>query len=310
MDHIEFAKSQINTSVGSIFIKNVSMLDFAIFDPSSGIYGNSLEVDIIAKGVRNDKGFVIDFSHLKSACREILKNTIDHALVVPMRISGVSMKETNSQEIWTLNEKNEKYSFDWIYSCPQGAVYPLDAEIVTTELLEKEIAKIILKELPNTVSEVIVSLKEAHYSESQTFFRYTHGLPLHEGLCQRLFHGHKSQLEVYVNEKKRKDLEEFVVNELFNHNVHIATLNQVKSGQLEVHHRSEKLSPITISYEGGHGVFEAQIPAKNIFTILDDTSIESLTWQLAAILKSKIDTNDKIKVFCYEGINKGSMTQL
>ena len=43
--------------------------------------------------------------------------------------------------------------------------------------------------------------------EEASFFCYTHGLSGYEGNCQRPFHGHRSKIVIYQNDRRRKALE-------------------------------------------------------------------------------------------------------
>lgn len=297
---------------GSIFIKQITNVDLSVFDSELGIIGYSFHAHIKAHGILDETGFVYDFSLLKKSAQQFLKNSIDHTLVIPTEANEVSFQDMGENGKWRLtssaNTVDEK---SWDYISPKGSVFPITGKEFDVEKLEIQLSKQIMKTLPVSISSIELTLEEEHIEESATSFRYTHGLPLHKGQCQRLFHGHKSRLEVYVDGKKNKSLEDYLVTDLLGQHVHIACLNQVISGHLEEGKRLHTSSSSThLGYTSDYGRFEAHIPSSRIFTVKNVTSVETIVWQLAKHLKEEKKVPGKIKVICYEGINKGAEIEI
>lgn len=296
----------------SLFIRDLDRLDFALFDLSHGITGQSWHLDLQVHGALDECGFIYDFSKLKNLVKQALKNTIDHALVIPVASAeNIQFSENERGEVWDLRVKSRisQTDFTWRYICPKGAVYPIRAMSVKTSLLEQEIAKLIRHRLPESVSSIQVSLREEAIAPTEAWFRYTHGLPKHDGLCQRLFHGHRSRIEVFANSERRPDLEHYVTRELLGGSVHIATPNQVKSGHIEIGSLGTSSTPITLAYESAHGYFEGVLPANKVFMVDDETSIECISAFLARKLKKEDPSLGSVKVIAYEGINKGASAE-
>ena len=287
---------------GRLFIKQLCTLDCAVFSRSEGIIGCSWVVDLEAEGYLDENGFVFDFSELKKLCKTTLKESLDHALIIPASCPGVTYQELNGQELWSLNENNrlEQTDFTWEYSCPKGAAYPIGVHRITPSILERETSRILRHRLPDTVSAVRIHLREESIGSNEAKFRYTHGLPQHKGLCQRLFHGHRSRLEVYVDDDRRGDLEHFVARDILSSLPHVYTDDQV-----DMSISSE--DTLGLRYEGSYGTYGARIPRARGFRVPQSTSIESITTHIANLLREKEGHRGKIRVMICEGIGKGAL---
>ena len=307
-----FIETTNTEPTGSLFIKDVDRLDCATFDPSVGITGKSWYVDVQVTGALDDNGFVYDFSLLKKLVKKILKETVDHALLLPIKSSAVEFEKINDMEKWTLNTKAKMSGskVNWTYECPKGAVYPIRSLRVTREIIEQECTKLVRHRLPGTIQKVEVKLRKELGDSNSSFFRYTHGISGHEGLCQRLFHGHRSLVEVFVADEKRTDLERYVAHDLFGSIVHIASVDQVESGVFEPGMKYNKDEAVSLSYTGSFGSYSAKIPLNRVFFIKGFTSIEAITNEVALHLKEKFKIQGPVEVRCYEGIDKGAIAEV
>jgi len=161
--------------------------------------------------------------------------------------------------------------------------------------------------LPSSILGVKTKLREEVADPTEAFFRYTHGIQCHDGLCQRLFHGHKSRIEIYVGDERRPDLEHFICRELFGTEIHIASPAQIKSGSIEPGTRGTEKQEVRLEYTASQGRFEAILPADRVFVVQDETSIECIAKELAGVVRERIGGMERIQVRCYEGINKGAV---
>lgn len=292
----------------TLFVRDVGKIDSAMFDPSLGIIGQSWYVDVWLTGTLDENGFVFDFSPLKSLIRQTLSSTLDHALIIPVGSQTVQYSEFDNAERWTLRSKARGDVRDarWDYISPKGSVFPVHTVALKTATIEQEFARILRHRLPQTVHQLVVKLREESISPTEASYRYTHGITGHNGLCQRLFHGHRSRIEIYIGDERRPDLEHFIVREVFGTNVHIATLNQVKSGNGEIGQRGKTDEPITLAYAGTLGSFEATLPANRVFFVEGETSVESLAREVARLIKREERPSERVRAVCYEGIDKGA----
>lgn len=300
-----------HTRHGTIFMRNITTLDCGVFDLSDGIIGQSWIVDLEVSGELDKDGIVQDFSELKKQVRKSLKESVDHALLIPIKSEFVKFRTTsNGDECWMLTSVagRGKKAVDWSYTCPKGAVYPIRSKSLDRETIALEINKTMGRRLPENITSYKISLREEDIDPTEAVFRYTHGITSHSGMCQRLFHGHRSCIEVHIGEVRRPDLEQYLVWEVLGKNIHIASESQVQTTGLEVGARSQSTEPVTIGYTSKSGLYEGILPANRVFVVPQETSIEIIAHTLAEVVRAKVgDTEDRIKVACYEGIEKGAV---
>jgi 6-pyruvoyl-tetrahydropterin synthase len=301
-----------NSSARSIFIEDITRIDCSVFSPSQGIMGQSWHVDIELTGVPDEHGFIYDFGKLRKLVRAVFSSTIDHALLIPIMSKQVSFTETAEGERWNLTAFSRLTNQEarWEYICPKGAVYPMRTLNINLNAVEQECARLIRHRLPTQIEKVSVKLREEIADYQASFFRYTHGITVHEGMCQRLFHGHRSLLTVRVDGERREDLENFVTHELFGSSVHIAGSKQIVDGEYLVGHRSKANAPVVLSYEVERGRYQASLPGNHVFVVDGETTIETIAFELVKVLKEKLDLPSKIQVICHEGIGKGAIAEL
>lgn len=296
-------------NASTLFVRDVGKIDCALFDPSLGIIGQSWYVDVWLTGTLDENGFVFDFSPLKSLIKQTLASTLDHSLIIPVQSQSVQYGECDAGERWILKSKARGESKDtkWEYLCPKGSVFPVHSVSLKTSVIEAEFSRILRHRLPPTVLGLSVKLREENISTTEASYRYTHGIQGHNGLCQRLFHGHRSRIEIFIGDERRPDLEHYISREIFNSNIHIASLGQIKSGQGEIGRRGTTDAPITLSYAGTLGCYEATLPANRLFFVEAETSVEAIAREIARVVKREEKTSDIVKVIAYEGIDKGAI---
>jgi 6-pyruvoyl-tetrahydropterin synthase len=242
----------------------------------------------------------------------VLKENLDHALVIPIESKSVRYSDQGEGETWTLTSQADKRSdpVTWTYQCPKGAVYPIRSVNLDKNVIASSFSKSLGHRFPDTITHFKVKLREEKVDPTEAVFRYTHGIENHEGLCQRLFHGHRSCLEVYLGDIRRPDLEQHVVWQVFNKSVHIASQDQLITKGLESGQRSESSEPIEIGYQTAKGYYRATLPANKVFVVDHQTSIEQIATTLATVVRNEIGPTDQaVKVVCYEGIEKGAIAK-
>ncbi len=287
-------------------------MDCALFEPSSGVIGQSWHVDLQLTGSLDESGLVYDFGHLKKLVRQVMHDTLDHALLIPVSSQFVNFEDVDDSELWQLHAKCKlsDSNFVWEYKCPEGAVFPIRSVALRPAIIEQEFAKLLKHRLPSSVSDVTINFREEEAEETAAFFRYTHGIAKHDGLCQRIFHGHRSRVEVYVGSERRADLEHYVAREMLGSDVHITTPSQVIAGNIETGMRGKVGDSVTLAFQSTLGKYEATLPADKVFAVEQETSIECIAYQIARILRSKVKTRVPVKVKIYEGIDKGAFFEL
>ena len=297
---------------GTLFVQDVDRIDCAIFDPAQGIMGHSWHVDVLASGVLDKNGFVYDFSDLKMLVKQALASTVDHSLLIPVMSKQVQFQDSKDGELWKLQTRSQLTGEDsyWEYRCPKGAVFPLRTVCITHAIIERECTRIIRHRLPEEILSVQVTLREEQAEPSSVFFRYTHGITNHKGLCQRPFHGHRSLLEVHIDNKRRPDLEEYAITKILGKSIHIASTSQVVGKSTKNGDNDQPQEMVQISFKGKLGKYEAFIPANRIVLVKNRTSVEIISSHIARQLTKKVKEGDVLRVKCFEGIGKGAIAEV
>lgn len=294
----------------TIFLNEITRIDCAVFDPSKGILGQSWKVDLTITGPLAENGFVLDFGNLKKMVRQVLKSSVDHALIIPINSQNVQFRGANGGECWNMKSKAAKQEHQWNYIGPTGAVFPSRSVVVSRQVLEQEISKSLRHRLPSEITNIVVQIRDEELEATEATFRYTHGISGHEGMCQRLMHGHRCRIQVYIGEERRPDLEHYVARDIMGTNIHFTTPSQFRKGEIPVGSKGKPGDYITIGYNASQGEFEATLPAERVFVIERETSIECITREIANLIKREENTSEKVKVICYEGIDKGAVAEV
>ena len=284
---------------GELFIKELDILDCARFCKKRGVTGQSWYVDVFVQGRLDENGFVCDFSDTKKIVKQSLKETLDHALLVPALNKNIDISQSNNQTHLCMNS----VSGTWRYSAPSCSVYLLESSELSTQQVETHAERIIKGRLPKTVSKVKVKLRE---ERAESTFRYTHGLPQHKGLCQRLLHGHRSKIMIERDGVRSSDCEDLITNTWLNQSIHIAEPKQFKSTPWKPYTTGPEDQIAHLGYQSEEGLFELVLPASKVFIVEQATSIESIAKGFLKKLKSTFSQSNFV-VIPYEGINKGGI---
>jgi 6-pyruvoyl-tetrahydropterin synthase len=296
----------------SLFYKNVTVLDYAYLDDHRGVVGDALKVHVEFIGKTDEEGVVYDFSYAKKKVKEIIDRDCDHRLVVPKDL----VEKIDGDRI------RFNYSFGLSdmpleYECPSEGVCELPSFHVNKATMASHLENLILKEMPETVSAIKLTLEDESLDEGKPTFHYTHGLKEHYGNCQRLFHGHKNTVDVFVNGKERRDLEEYLATELFQNSIHFCKWENVQNKE-EILPLLKNQSPVgrfsqiprvEIAYTSGQGNFKGSLPGAEVFLMTEESTVENLSMLFAKIIKEKVG-DERVMVRAYEGVAKGAISTI
>ena len=208
--------------VQQIDVQDVTRMDCAVFHSECGIVGQSWHVDVKLIGDANAEGFLYDFSKLKKTLKNICDESFDHTLMIPTDNPSVKLTTDGDTQKVVVHSTSDQL---WAYDAPKEAFSYVQGSEISKNSIETELSRLLFEKLPSSIIEAKISLREEKVSEG-VFFRYTHGLYNYNGLCRRLFHGHRGLIKVYIDEIYSKEHSEFVRNEILSQNVHIAPLLQ------------------------------------------------------------------------------------
>lgn len=291
----------------SIFLEDLDRIDVTIFTPEYGVKGASWHVDLTVCGRLDENGFVHDFSPLKNRVKEALKGSVDHALLVPADHPDVDVQIHGETIHVRMTDRSRDEPFIWEYEAPRAAVLLTPGLAVGLDQVTEAIEGRVREALPDGIERITIGLRNEEAHASEALFSYTHGITGHQGLCQRLLHGHRSKIKVEIDGERRPEWEHRLVQDVLGPIVHIAAPWQIESGQVEAKLRSRDVRPVTLAYKASLGEYRAVVPSDKLLLIEGETSIENLTGFLARHIRAETPTASTISVSCYEGIGKGSI---
>lgn len=293
----------------SLFYDHVTVLDYAFLDEHRGPVGHAQVVDVEFIGETDDEGVVFDFSLAKKKVKEIIDRDCDHRFVVPAGL--VQTKDGRS---------TFKYAYGYSdnvmeYWGPDVGFCEIPFSQVSDHTLLTYLETQVMKEMPETVKAVRLKFRsEEPTDKEQSFFNYTHGLKDHYGNCQRLIHGHRSTVKVFINGQRNFKEESFLANELFSNNIHFCFWENVVNKEELIENegaspegRIENTPIVHIKYESSQGVFEAKLPSEAVYLMPMETTVENLSIHFSQVIKRKYPKST-ISVHAFEGIAKGAIS--
>ncbi len=273
-----------------LFVNNLTNVDFSYLHPKRGLVGESWLVQLELDGSLNEQGMVCDFGVVKKLTREWMDSTIDHALVVPRYMHGLNVAQESGY-----TDVKWRYPDGESFQChgPSKSFALVEVEEITPqtmavwcrdkliELFPQEVKGMTLRFIPETIE--------------GAFYHYSHGLQQHDGNCQRIAHGHRSRIEVFLNDERNLALE----NEWADRwkDIYIGTASHRVESEPEMN---------SYEYEAPQGRFSLSLPAKYCYDIQTESTVEQIAKHLAARIK-QFRPLDDVTVRAYEGIGKGAI---
>jgi 6-pyruvoyl-tetrahydropterin synthase len=279
-----------------LFVDNLTVIDFSYFHPVRGIVGESWIVDVELSGELDEQGMVFDFGHVKKQLKALIDTDVDHKLVVPSQLPGLLIKKDAKQlDIGFHGANNER----WIHRSPADSVLLLACADVTPEALSEYIADMLTQALPPNVDGVGLTIRAEVIDGA--FYHYSHGLKKHQGNCQRIAHGHRSKIEIYLNDIRDPQLEKEWADRF--KDIYIGTKEDI------VNLASPNVSnAYSFAYQSQQGSFELTLPARQVYIMNTDTTVELIAHHIADQVKQ--DYPDKqVTVKAFEGVGKGAIAE-
>lgn len=283
--------------VVKLFVRELTVLDYAYFDQERGSLGGSLDVDVTFVGLLDHEGVVFDFSLAKKAVKRIIDDLCDHRFVLPrkyVRSLGDGMVEVDANY-----GKGEKL----LYRCPEEGVCLLDADAYSLPAMRAYLIKEVMKAMPENVDRVELDFRDEELGTAP-HYRYTHGLKQHYGNCQRLLHGHRNRVDVFIDGQREEKLEARIC-EMWE-DVHLAFPENIVETDIEIGRRQDHMELINLDYTSSQGRFSVTLPGKAVYVMPFETTVENISRHLRDAVQSWVGQDRHVEVFAYEGIRKGS----
>lgn len=277
-----------------LFVRNLTVLDFAYLDSERGLLGESWRVHAELRGELDRQGMVLDFADVKRVIKQTLDARLDHRLLVPAAHPGLARRETaTGVEVDFALRDGRRIR----HRSPAQAVAWIDATAVTPGSVAGVAAALLRPLLPPNV--VRLDLRFEPEAVDGAYFHYAHGLKQHGGNCQRIAHGHRSRIEIERDGQRDTALEAAWAERW--RDVYIGSRADLAA---QWHAGGE--TQYRFAYHAAQGAFELDLPAPRCYLVEGDSTIENLAQHVATALASE-HPGCTISARVFEGIDKGAV---
>lgn len=302
--------------MAKIFVEKLVNLDFTYFHLTRGLVGETLLVDFTLAGDQNDQGMVLDFGHVKRQIVESLEQAIDHKLVLPVSDTDSNVKIIADDTLIGNSKiflKDAHHEYELSMPAAGYSALPLreiNANTLTSYLLEH----LHQQSWWEPSWQATLTLQPERLADNTPFFQYTHGLPKHDGACQRIAHGHRSKLEIFHNQQLDHARMERWCNQW--RDIYLGNRQDIASEGAIGGQPSYRFS-----YVSAEGHYTLEIPKVRCYLLDTETTIENIAQHLANavgvdIQRTSNSTDNEtaeqgkaaeISTRVYEGYQKGAM---
>ncbi|MDV6315147.1 6-carboxytetrahydropterin synthase [Idiomarina sp. HP20-50] len=289
-----------------LFVNDLTVIDCSYLCPKRGIVGESWVVDIVLDGALNEQSMVLDFGRVKKQVKAIIDDSVDHKLLVPAEHQCTRVTHNSDDSAnWVDFLRPNKHSIHLF--CPADAFAFIDSNVVSVETVTDYLKAVIKRELPLNVEGLQLFLRPENIDGF--YYHYTHGLKKHDGNCQRIAHGHRSKIQIRLDNIRQPVLEKEWSDKW--QDIYLGTQEDVRS------HSCLKLSKAAqdetsdsthtcYSYTADQGLFELIVPNTENFVIEKDSTVECIADYLASEIKAE-NPGKKVEVRAFEGVGKGAI---
>ena len=291
-----------------LFVDDLTVIDFSYLCKQRGIVGESWIVDVLLDGSLNDQSMVLDFAVVKKQIKAIIDEAVDHKLLLPIQEQALSLKDSpHNKGHQTIDFVSDVASY--YLQSPACAFAAIDCLTITVPEVTAHLTKIILAELPENVQGLSLVLRPEAIPTD--YYHYTHGLKLHDGNCQRIAHGHRSKIQILVDDKRDSKLEAQWCQRW--KDIYIASeADRVLKSDIEL--SAEAINNLTpdhqyFSYHAPQGRFDIAVDSKILDVVDCDSTVELLADFILRQIKAEHSelANNNVKVIAYEGVAKGAI---
>ena len=281
-----------------LFVNSLTVIDFSYLCNKRGAVGESWIVDLTLHGQLNDESMVLDFGLVKKQIKGIIDNCIDHKLAVPAKLNG-SLKQHAEHSVLDCHFGD---NYHLAMSAPNQAFCLIDADVVDEKSVTEFLIKTIMPELPSNIEKIEINLYPEH---SQSFYyHYSHGLKKHDGNCQRIIHGHRSQIGISLDGMAMPRLQKEWADKW--EDIYLATAED-EINKADLKHVTAHDNDVCFAYTSQQGYFEMAIDKSRCDILPCDTTVECIADYLSSQVKIQYPESE-VKITAYEGVGKGSIS--
>jgi len=175
---------------------------------------------------------------------------------------------------------------------PAQAVTLIDAEAIDADSVARYCISRLKVHFPDTIDQL--SLDFTPEDIKGDFYHYSHGLKKHAGNCQRIAHGHRSRLQVWLNGERDANEEKYW-SDLWA-DIYIGTQEDLIS---------ERNDLLSFAYTSEQGDFALTLQREHCYMLDTDSTVELIADHLAKEIKKR-HPEKNVRVRAFEGVNKGA----
>lgn len=288
----------------NLFVRDLTVIDSSYICEQRGIVGDSWIVDVAMYGELNEMSMVLDFGRVKKQIKQLLDDHIDHRLLIPTQSDAVTFRPSTHGYSSLEVSRNSKSIH---LHCPDEAYCLIDAKSITLDSITSHAHQILRSHLPSNVTGIEITLR--HENISGAFYHYTHGLKKHDGNCQRIAHGHRSPVEIFIDGKRSTEKEHDFAKRW--QDIYLGSKEDlVTISELSFAAKTENISDeshYAFQYTAPQGKFELAIAKSETEIIPTDTTVELLACYIADEIKTMVNKEAAVKIIAYEGVGKGAV---
>ncbi len=291
-----------------LFVRDLTVIDASYLCPQRGVVGESWLVDIELTGELNEMSMLLDFSRVKKQIKTIIDAEVDHRLLVPTQAPEVVVEQKDDGYVY-LDFLAEKQTMH--LHCPEQAFALIPAHQIDIQSVTDYLYGFIRNALPENIDGLTVTLR--HELIPTASYHYTHGLKKHDGNCQRITHGHRSMIELWVNGVRDEALEHQWAERW--QDIYLGSEEDLTPvSTLQLSDTAKELVSDDVHYGfkylAQQGLFQLAIAKAQCELIDTDTTVELLADYIARQLKPTLPDDASLRVIAYEGVGKGAIAEL
>lgn len=275
-----------------LFVDNLTNVDFSYLHSTRGLLGESWLVQLELDGSLNEQGMICDFGIVKKAVKDWFDAEVDHCLVVPAGMERLQVERAGgyTRVDWQYEDGAPFHCYS-----PDEAITLVALDEVTEDTLAAWCHQKILELFP---AEYVQGLSIRFVPEQidGAFYHYSHGLQQHEGNCQRIAHGHRSKIEIFLDDVRNTALEQHWADVL--EDIYIGTRSHLVEAAEQHHYR----------YQAPQGDFELKLPARVCHLMDTETTVELIACHLADQISAEY-SDAVVRVRAFEGVGKGAIAE-
>ncbi|WP_308368188.1 MULTISPECIES: 6-carboxytetrahydropterin synthase [unclassified Microbulbifer] len=273
-----------------LFVDNLTNIDFSYLDHQRGLVGETWLANAALDGALDSQGMVCDFGVVKKTLRHWLDDQLDHRLLVPTRSPHLELKQEDGQIAlaWLLAD-GEQINI----SGPDQAFALVKAESIDAESVAAWSVRQLASAFPTSVERLRLEFTCEEIPDP--YYHYSHGLKKHGGNCQRIAHGHRSRIQIFLDGERSSEWEHKWAERW--RDIYLGTSEDLLA-------QTERT--LQFAYWARQGHFALGIPAARCELVNCDTTVEQLAQYIADTIAAE-QPGKEVRVRAYEGLGKGAI---